>query len=252
MNIAATYPETFYGVMAVQAAGQRYDIDFSLPAITDDFRVWLAAQKGGQRALALLQVGNWTRAARELRYLVEEMPPAFKHDLIAFATRNHMPGLAFRLADLHQRNTGEQIYAALYPLLSEKTDFVVDEALVLAIIRKESGFYPLARSRARAAGLMQLMPATAAFIAQDRRYRRTHKHKLHDPALNLHLGQKYIGHLLAEPHINGDLVRMLAAYNGGPGNLNNWLRNLDLKDDSFLLIESIPARETRNYIKGVL
>ena len=87
MNIAATYPETFYGVMAVQAAGQRYEIDFSLPAITDDFRVWLAAQKGGQRALALLQVGNWTRAARELRYLVEEMPPAFQRDLIAFATR---------------------------------------------------------------------------------------------------------------------------------------------------------------------
>ena len=252
MNIAATYPETFYGVMAVQAAGQRYEIDFSLPAITDDFRAWLAAQRGGQRALALLQVGNWTRAARELRYLVEEMPPAFQRDLIAFATRNHMPGLAFRLADLHQRDTGEQIYAALYPLLSEATDFVVDEALVLAIIRKESGFYPLARSRARAAGLMQLMPATAAFIAQDRRYRRTHKHKLHDPTLNLHLGQKYIGHLLAEPHINGDLVRMLAAYNGGPGNLNKWLRKLDHKDDSFLLIESIPARETRNYIKGVL
>ena len=93
-------------------------------------QVWLAAQKGGQRALALLQVGNWTRAARELRYLVEEMPPAFQRDLIAFATRNHMPGLAFRLADLHQRDTGEQIYAALYPLLSEKTDFVVDEALL--------------------------------------------------------------------------------------------------------------------------
>ena len=108
MNIAATYPETFYGVMAVQAAGQRYEIDFSLPAITDDFRVWLAAQKGGQRALALLQVGNWTRAARELRYLVEEMPPAFKPDLITFATRNYMPGLAFRLVDLHQRDTGEQ------------------------------------------------------------------------------------------------------------------------------------------------
>ena len=252
LSIAAQYPETFYGVMAIKASGQRYEIDFTLPEISTEFRAWLTAQKGGQRALALLQVGNWTRAARELRYLVEEMPPVFKRDLISFATQHHMPGLAFRLADLHQRESGERIYAALYPMLSDSTDYVVDEALVLAIIRKESGFYPLARSRARAAGLMQLMPATAAFISQDRRYRRSHRHKLHNPVLNLALGQKYIGHLMTEPHINGDLVRMLAAYNGGPGNLNKWLRKLDHRNDTFLLIESIPARETRNYVKGVI
>ena len=252
LSIAAQYPETFYGVMAIKASGQRYEIDFTLPEISPDFMSWLAAQKGGQRALALLQVGNWTRAARELRYLVEEMPPVFKRDLISFATQHHMPGLAFRLADLHQRESGERIYAALYPMLSDATDYVVDEALVLAIIRKESGFYPLARSRARAAGLMQLMPATAAFISQDRRYRRSHRHKLHNPVLNLALGQKYIGHLMTEPHIKGDLVRMLAAYNGGPGNLNKWLRKLDHRNDPFLLIESIPARETRNYVKGVI
>lgn len=252
LSIAAQYPETFYGVMAIKASGQRYEIDFTLPEISTEFRAWLTAQKGGQRALALLQVGNWTRAARELRYLVEEMPPVFKRDLISFATQHHMPGLAFRLADLHQRESGERIYAALYPMLSDSTDYVVDEALVLAIIRKESGFYPLARSRARAAGLMQLMPATAAFISQDRRYRRSHRHKLHNPVLNLALGQKYIGHLMTEPHINGDLVRMLAAYNGGPGNLNKWLRKLDHRNDPFLLIESIPARETRNYVKGVI
>ena len=252
LSIAAQYPETFYGVMAIKASGQRYEIDFTLPEISTEFRAWLTAQKGGQRALALLQVGNWTRAARELRYLVEEMPPVFKRDLISFATQHYMPGLAFRLADLHQRESGERIYAALYPMLSDSTDYVVDEALVLAIIRKESGFYPLARSRARAAGLMQLMPATAAFISRDRRYRRSHRHKLHNPVLNLALGQKYIGHLMTEPHIKGDLVRMLAAYNGGPGNLNKWLRKLDHRNDPFLLIESIPARETRNYVKGVI
>jgi len=57
---------------------------------------------------------------------------------------------------------------------------------------------------------------------------------------------------MTEPHIKGDLVRMLAAYNGGPGNLNKWLRKLDHRNDPFLLIESIPARETRNYVKGVI
>ena len=45
---------------------------------------------------------------------------------------------------------------------------------------------------------------------------------------------------------------MLAAYNGGPGNLNKWLRSIDHRDDPLLFIESIPARETRIYVKSVI
>ena len=45
---------------------------------------------------------------------------------------------------------------------------------------------------------------------------------------------------------------MLAAYNGGPGNLNKWLKNVNFNKDPLLLIETIPSRETRNYIKEVL
>jgi soluble lytic murein transglycosylase-like protein len=45
---------------------------------------------------------------------------------------------------------------------------------------------------------------------------------------------------------------LLAAYNGGPGNLNKWLRKVDHQDDPLLLIESIPSRETRSYVKSVI
>ena len=45
---------------------------------------------------------------------------------------------------------------------------------------------------------------------------------------------------------------MLAAYNGGPGNLRKWLRKVDHQDDPFLLVESMPARETRHYVKNVI
>ena len=64
------------------------------------FWIWLTAKKGGQRALALLQVGN--TAARELRYLAKDAACS-KRDLISFSTQHDMPGLAFRLADFHQK-----------------------------------------------------------------------------------------------------------------------------------------------------
>jgi len=236
----------------LQASGQSNILSFTLPEFDPGFMDWLKGQRGGRRAFALLQIGNWTEAERELRYLHEECPEDLKLSMITFAAHNHMPSLAFRLADLHRRETGESYLGALYPVLDPIFDYEIDEALVHAIIRKESGFYPLARSRAKAAGLMQLMPATAAFISNDRRYRSSWKHRLHNPHINLKLGQDYIAHLLNEPVVENNLIKLLAAYNGGPGNLNKWTRKIDHDDDIFTLLESLPARETRNYVKGVI
>ena len=252
LQIAAQYHFTFYGVMALQASGQFNELSFSLPPFDTGFMDWLKGQRGGRRAFGLLQIGNWTEAERELRYLHEECPEHLKSSMITFAAHNHMPSLAFRLADLHQRDTGEAFLGALYPVLDPIFDYQIDESLVHAIIRKESGFYPLARSRAKAAGLMQLMPATAAFISNDRRYRSSWKHRLHNPHINLKLGQDYIEHLLDEPIVENNLIKLLAAYNGGPGNLNKWMKKVDHDDDIFTLLESLPARETRNYVKGVI
>jgi soluble lytic murein transglycosylase len=140
----------------------------------------------------------------------------------------------------------------LYPRPQFKTDYTIDEALVWSISRQESGFNPRAKSRAKAAGLMQLMPATASFIARDRGYRGRKRHQLFETALNLKLGQKYIRHLLAEQHVEGSLIRLLVAYNGGPGNLRKWLSKVNHQDDHFLLLESIPSRETRHYVKNVV
>ena len=99
---------------------------------------------------------------------------------------------------------------------------------------------------------MQLMPATASFIARARGFRDRKRHELFEPEVNLNLGQTYLHHLLSEPLIEKSLVRLLAAYNGGPGNLRKWLRTVDHQDDPFLLIESMPARETRYYVKNVI
>ena len=252
LDIALNYPTSFYGVMAMQITGQTNHLDFSLPEAQDDLLGWLLRTRGGKRALAMLQVGNQYEASREIRYLYDDMPEALRRELIGFAVDNGMADLAFRVSDYHRYQTGEEILGGLYPRLNLATDLYVDEALVFAIIRKESGFSAGAKSRAKAAGMMQIMPATAAFISKNRKLRNSERYKLYDPNFNISLGQQYIQHLLNEPLIDNNVARMLAAYNGGPGNLNKWLKKMNHKDDVMLFIESIPARETRTYVKGVL
>jgi len=89
-------------------------------------------------------------------------------------------------------------------------------------------------------------------MARDRSYRRGKKRELFDPETNLELGQRYIAYLLKHRTVHGDLFRLTAAYNGGPGNLNKWQRKMDYGDDPLLFIESLPSKETRLFIERVL
>ena len=252
LTIAAQQVDSFYGVVARKALGQKVELSFDLPPLDDKFLPWLSVRPGGQRMFALLQIGKTHLAGRELRYLWMEMPPEFHHSAMRLAAEHGMAGLSFRIAEIIRKETGKSWFSALYPHPPFKTDFSIDEALVWAVSRQESGFNPRAKSRAKAAGLMQLMPATASFISRDRGYRGRKRHQLFEPAVNLNLGQAYLHYLLDEPMVQKSLVRLLAAYNGGPGNLRKWLRTVDHQNDPFLLVESIPARETRYYVKNVI
>ncbi len=251
LNIAKSFQDCFYGVMALQISGQKIFINFRQPEVTDDFVPWLSETRGGRRVLALLQIGDWAKASRELRYLYGRASLAQKKDMMMFTVIHNMPGLAFRLADLHYQDTGEVFNLALYPQLETHINFDIDPAIIYGIIRKESSFYPSARSRARALGLMQIMPATAAFISKDKSFLNVNRHLLNNPDINLKLGQNYILHLLETALVDQHLFKLLIAYNAGPGNLNKWLKKIDHREDSFLMLESIPARETRGYVKSV-
>ena len=251
LDIAKSFPDCFYGMMALQVSGQKIFVDFQQPETTDEFVSWLSASRGGRRVLALLQIGDWARASRELRYLYGQGSSAQRKDMMMFAVTHNMPGLAFRLADLHFQDTGHAFNLALYPQPETQVNFDVDPAIIYGIIRKESSFYPLARSRVRASGLMQIMPATAAFISKDRSFLNENRHLLNNPDINLKLGQDYILHLLETAVVDQHLFKLLVAYNAGPGNLKKWMKKINHRDDSFLLLESIPARETRGYVKSV-
>jgi soluble lytic murein transglycosylase-like protein len=106
-------------------------------------------------------------------------------------------------------------------------------------------------SRAGAKGLMQVMPRTAAYIAKNKSLRLKNG-ILFEPEYNLSLGQKYIMYLMSHSHINNNLLYIAAAYNAGPGNLKKWQKRAQGIDDPFLFIETLPSRETRNYVKKVM
>ena len=254
LEIAAQHQDTFYGSLAAEALGQDITLDFDLPEVTDSYLNWLKSTPGGMRAFALLQVGETYHASRELRYLWEEMTDDQKVQTMAFAAKTHMAGLSFRTADVIKREQGRVYYGGLYPIpdFEAGAPIRIDQAVLLSVMRQESGFNPRAKSWAKASGLMQLMPATAAFITRDRGYRGNKRHDLMVPAVNIKIGEDYILHLLKEPLIEKDMVKLLAAYNGGPGNLRKWMRKVNHGGDTLMLLESLQARETRFYVKNVM
>ena len=134
------------------------------------------------------------------------------------------------------------------PTLTPRGGFTLDRALVYAIVRQESRFNPQARSHAGATGLMQLMPGTAAFIAR----RTGSSGSMTDPSANLRAGQDYFHYLLGTRTCSEDILRAVAAYNGGPGTVLRTVEQLGNDTDALMLIESLPFAETRAYVERVM
>lgn len=250
---AAAYPRTFYGLLARRILGMPTNFRWTVPPLEEAAIQAVAATPAGQRALALIEVGEEERAEQDLRRLVSRSGPELARGIMALASRAGMPALAIRLnSALFPDGGGFDGAAFPVPRWTPENGFRVDRALVYALIRQESQFNPKATSWAGARGLMQLMPGTASFVAGDRRLRSSKRHELYDPDVNLELGQTYIEMLLNENHVGGGLFQLAAAWNGGPGNLSKWQRQNNGANDPLLFIESIPSRETRDFIERVL
>lgn len=252
---AAEHPRTFYGIISRRLNGQKSPFRWKEPVLENDGDIAIALQNiHAKRALALLQVGQFHRAETELRLLTTSGSPAVRLALVAIADQVGLPAVALRAAAALDGDNGKRVERGLYPIprWTPKNGFTVDRALVYAVMRQESAFNTRARSGAGARGLMQLMPGTAGYMA-NKRFRGRARNKLYDPGLNLSLGQKYLRYLIRHERVEGDLFMMAAAYNGGPGNLGKWKRRVArLTDDPLLFIESLPSRETRDFIERVL
>ena len=105
---------------------------------------------------------------------------------------------------------------------------------------------PEARSRVGATGLMQLMPATASWVAKQIPVNPYRPDMLRQPEVNIHMGTYYFRRVLDEL---GHPILATAAYNAGPGRARRWRDERPL--EGAIYAETIPFNETRDYVKKV-
>lgn len=136
-------------------------------------------------------------------------------------------------------------YDDLIDTYAEKYD--LDKSLVAAVIYQESRFRPQVVSRTGATGLMQIMPDTGKWVAQQLEVP-FDPNRLKEPEYNIRMGTYYLSYLMDKYQEDEQLV--LAAYNAGPGNVDSWLKNSRYSKSGRLT--QIPFRETREYVPNVM
>ena len=252
-EVAADHPRTFYGQIARKILGLDIVFRWQVPVLNKGHVARLMREPQGRRALALIQIDELDLAERELRQLVNANDPDIRPALFAVAEEAKLPAVLMKAAAQTSSPEGELYDAALFPVprWKPRDGFIVDRALIYAFVRQESGFNTRARSHAGARGLMQLMPGTAGFVSRST-FKGKKRDNLYDPELNLALGQRYLIHLLEQHSVQGDLLLLAAAYNGGPGNLGRLQDRSAQPYDPLLFVESIPVRETRLFVGRVL
>jgi len=131
----------------------------------------------------------------------------------------------------------------------QATDKALDPALIAGVIYAESHFVDQT-SRAGAKGLMQLMPQTAAYIAEKSGGTAFVQGDLATPQVNISYGSWYLRHLLDK--YGGREVLALAAYNAGEGKVDEWAAAASARGEPFRAADHIPFAETRHYVEKVL
>lgn len=257
---AAAWPTTFYGQLAARSLGED---DAALAARIREQHdpAWSAEQAATftgrelARAAALLVAwGEPRRAKVFLQRLSETAPDDAERTMAArMALGLGLPDQAVAIARRAGRD-GLMLPDTGWPNAVEPPDGTVEPAVALGLIRQESSFDAQAGSPAGARGLMQLMPATAASVAQRLNEPVSVPALTADAAYNMRLGTAYLQGLLNQ--FGGALPLALAGYNAGPHRVQDWIAGygdprtgaVDMID----WIELIPFNETRNYVQRVI
>jgi soluble lytic murein transglycosylase len=155
----------------------------------------------------------------------------------------------FVLSELHQATSNVALPLGDASIIREQAaEKHLDPALIAAVVYAESKFEPRP-SAAGAQGLMQILPATAYYVAHLSGGTRFTAKDLATPKVNLAYGSYYLRYLL--DHYSGNEMLAVAAYNAGLTNVDGWVAHARASG-GHLSVEAIPFPETREYVRKVL
>jgi len=251
---AARYSTTYYGQLAESRLGDHHWPLPDDPQPTDEDVERFNGRDTVAAARLLLDLDEDELLRSFFIRLNDTVQTPGERVLVArLASRKGRNDLALLVARRSDRD-GVTLVEAGWPVPRfAPDDGTPEKALVLALIRQESGFMPEVVSQAGARGLMQLLPTTAARVARANNVK-FHPDLLDDPSVNIRLGSAYLEDLIDS--FDGSYMLALASYNAGPGRARRWIKeNGDPRDPNIDVvdwIEMIPFGETRNYVQRVM
>ena len=241
----------FYARLAAEELGLAFTVPSKGYTPTAEEVAAIAREPGFARALALYQLGQRFESAREWIWSIRGMDDKQLLAAAEFARQNEMFDRAINTADktLALHDFSVRYLAPYREALGENARAQqLEEAWVLGLVRQESRFISAVKSSAGAAGLMQLMPATAKWVAHRMGMQDYSWARVTDASVNAALGTYYLRHVLDD--LDGNPVLAAAAYNAGPGRARKWRDSRAL--EGAIYAETIPFNETRDYVKKVM
>mgnify|MGYP001212115804 FL=1 len=242
----------FYGNLADEELGRTISPPAKAAPLSREESSKAAANGGLQRALAFFRLDMRTEGVREWNYSLRGMSD---RELLAAAELAKRSNLYDRAINTADRTQSEHDYSIRYLApFSEQVrpaarNQSLDDAWVYGLMRQESRFITNAKSSAGASGLMQLMPATARWVAKKVGLRDYDHGRVNDTETNLLLGTSYMRMVMES--LDNHPVLASAAYNAGPGRARKW-QDASKPLEGAIYAESIPFSETRDYVKKVM
>lgn len=252
LKAVATH-RSFYGFMAAEQVGMPFYLNND--EATSDTEISASARNALARIKELYAIDADQQTKYEWSYLVGRLDEDETIAVTQYAKQQGWHHLAITGA-INARKWDDM--ALRFPTTAFTKLFnkygkqnAIPATLLMAISRRESSFDRFARSSVGARGLMQLRPSTARHVARKMRHSGYRSQKqLYNASTNIKLGASYLHELLEQ--FDGNRIVSIAAYNAGPYKVRQWLDKSSGERPYDVWIETIPYRETREYVQAVL